>query len=209
VERVGEVLAHIDAMPHSDSGWREARQDAVVIQQAVRMMIAGKTGTTVRDEAMAANVAWILEQEGPEAKIMVWAHNGHVRAAPTSGQTWMGGYLRNRLGKEMVIMGFAFNQGSFQAIDASKGLREFTLKPALQGSLDAVLAETKIPLFAVDLRAASTRPVADWLKSPQKSREIGVSYSEDQQLPLLEQAPAEAFDVLLFVEATSRARSLP
>jgi erythromycin esterase len=208
VERVGEVLAHVDARPHTDAGWREARQDALVIQQAVQMMIAGRQSNDVRDEAMAANVAWILEQEGPDAKIMLWAHNGHVRANSAAGTTRMGGHLRKRFGNEMVVMGFAFNQGSFQAIDMKKGLREFIVNPGPSGTLDAILAAAKIPLFAVDLRAAGSRPIADWFKSLQKSREIGATYSEDQEFRMLEQAPAEAFDVLLFVEKTSRARSL-
>jgi erythromycin esterase len=208
VEQIGEVLAHVDGRPHTDEGWREARQDALVIQQSAQMMIAGKRSNDVRDEAMAANVAWILEQEGPDAKIMLWAHNAHVRANTATGPTRMGGHLRKRFGNEMVVMGFAFNQGSFQAIDPKKGLHEFTVNPAPPDTLDAILAATKIPLFAVDLREASPRPIAAWLKSPQKSREIGATYSEDQELRLLEQAPAEAFDVLLFVEKTTRARRL-
>jgi erythromycin esterase len=207
-EQVGEVLAHIDARPHTDAGWGEVRQDALIIQQSVQMMIAGKRSNDVRDEAMAVNAAWILEQEGPDAKIMLWAHNAHVRANVLADKIRMGGHLRKRFGNELVVMGFAFNQGSFQAIDARKGLREFTVSSAPSESLDAVLAATKIPLFAIDLRFASSRPTSDWFKSPQKSREIGATYSDDQELPLLQQAPAEAFDILLFVEKTSCARSL-
>jgi erythromycin esterase len=208
VKQVGEVLAQVDALPHTDAGWREARQDALVIQQSVQMMIAGKRSNDVRDEAMAANVAWILEQEDPDAKIMLWAHNAHVRANFAADKIRMGGHLRKRFGNEMAVIGFAFNQGSFQAIDAKKGLREFTVNPGPPESLDAVLTATKIPLFAIDLRAAGSRSIADWFKSPQKSREIGATYSEDQEFQMVEQAPAEAFDVLLFVEKTSRARSL-
>jgi erythromycin esterase len=207
-EQVGEVLAHVDARPHTDEGWREARQDALVIQQSVQMIIAGKRSNDVRDEAMAANVAWIMEQEGPDAKVMLWAHNAHVRAGFLADKVRMGGHLRKRFGNEMVVMGFAFNQGSFQAIDPKKGLHEFTVNPAPPDTLDALLAATKIPLFVIDLRAAKSDPVKKWLKTPQKSREIGATYSEDQELRLLEQAPAEAFDVLLFVEETTRARSL-
>lgn len=157
---------------------------------------------------MAANVEWILDQEGPESKIMLWAHNGHVRTTSSAGTTWMGGHLRRRYGNELVTMGFVFNQGSFQAMEVDKGVREFTVGPAPSGSLDAVLAATKIPLFAVDLRTVDKRPVADWFRNPQKSREVGANFSENQELKLLEQPPAEAFDVLLFVEKTSRARTL-
>jgi erythromycin esterase len=208
VEQVGELLEHIDSLPHSETGWSEARRDALVVRQAVQLMIAGDKGLSLRDEAMAANVEWILDQEGPESKIMLWAHNGHVRTTSSAGTTWMGGHLRRRYGNELVTMGFVFNQGSFQAMEVDKGVREFTVGPAPSGSLDAVLAATKIPLFAVDLRTVDKRPVADWFRNPQKSREVGANFSENQELKLLEQPPAEAFDVLLFVEKTSRARTL-
>ena len=37
----------------------------------------------VRDAAMADNVEWILQQN-PDAKIVLWAHNGHVNKRPQS-----------------------------------------------------------------------------------------------------------------------------
>jgi erythromycin esterase len=208
-EHIHQVLEHIDTLPHDEAGWRNARQDAVIIQQAVQMMIAGNQRISIRDEAMAANVAWILEQEEPEAKIMLWAHNGHVRTTLSDGRTWMGGHLRKCFGNEMVVIGFVFNQGSFQAIETNKGLREFTVKTAPSGSMDAALEVTKIPLFALDLRAINKQPVTDWFKSPQKSREIGAGYSDDMESWMLVQSPAEAFDILLFVDRTSPTHSFP
>jgi erythromycin esterase-like protein len=142
------------------------------------------------------------------ARIMLWAHNDHVRASSTEGKVWMGGHLRKRFGNEMVVMGFVFNQGSFRAFDTNKELREFVVQPAPPGSLDAVLAATKIPLFALDLRIANKSPVIDWLRYPQKSREIGSGYLGDQA-SWQEQSPAEAFDVILFADTTSPTRSIP
>jgi hypothetical protein len=60
-----------------------------------------------------------------------------------------------------VQMGFAFYQGSFQAIETNKRLHEFTVKPAPPGRLEAALEATKINLFAVDLRTISNQPVPD------------------------------------------------
>jgi len=98
VEKIGQVLAHMDALTQDNAEWREARQDALVIQQSMRMMLAGDQGVALRDEAMAANVDWILTQEGSGTKIMLWAHNDHVRTALTEGKIWMGGHLRKRFG---------------------------------------------------------------------------------------------------------------
>lgn len=207
--QIREVLAHMDALPRDSEGWAEARQDARIVQQAVQMMLAGPQGVAQRDEAMADNVNWILDQEGPKAKIMLWAHNDHVKTTLTEGKMFMGGHLRKQFGMELVTMGLLFNQGAFRASDNNKTLREFVVKPAPVGSLEAVLAAAGIPLFAVDLRTADRLPVIDWLKSPQSFRNIGSIYSEDQASRLQEQPPAEAFDIIICIEATSPTHGLP
>ena len=209
VEQIGEVMVHIDQQPHKGKGWIEARQDARVIQQAVQMLRAGDQQVALRDEAMAENVAWILEQEGPAAKIMLWAHNDHVRTTLSDGKIWLGGHLRKRFGNDLLVMGFVFNQGGFRATEGDKEPREFAVKPAMAGSLDAVLAATNIPLFAIDLRTAKKKSVIDWIMSPQKTREIGSIYSKNTAVWQIEQAPAEAFDMLIFVETTSPTHPLP
>lgn len=188
--------------------WRDTRQDAVVVQQMVRMASASGVGFNERDEAMAANVAWILEAEGPGAKVVLWAHNGHVSAAPQAGVTMMGTHLRARFGPEMVVFGFAFNRGAFQAIERGSGLREFTVGPAPAGSLDATLAEAGIPLLALDLRPAAG-PVRDWLSEGQRTRSIGAVFADELEMFLQEQQILPAFDAVLFVETTTRARALP
>jgi erythromycin esterase len=100
---------------------------------------------------MAQNIKWILDQN-PKAKIVLWAHNGHVAKNFGWGYKTMGSSLREMFGEQMVVFGFAFNQGSFQAIERGKGLHDFTVAPAPAGSLDATLAATGIPLLAIDLR---------------------------------------------------------
>jgi erythromycin esterase-like protein len=114
-----------------------------------------------------------------------------------------------RFGNELVTMGLVFNQGAFRASENNKGLREFEVKPASAGSMEAVLAAARIPLFAVDLRTADKKPVIDWLRSPQSFREIGSVYAGDQASRQQEQPPADAFDILFFIETTSPTHSIP
>jgi erythromycin esterase len=153
---------------------------------------------------MAANVKWILDRS-PGSKIVLWAHNGHVM---TAGSGPMGAALRKMYGGQMVVFGFSFNQGSFQAVSQREGLKDFTVPPAPAGSLDATLAASGIPLFALDLRAApKTGSVAEWLHAEHATRSIGAMYSEDTPYAFLANLVApEAFDVLLFVEKTTAAR---
>ena len=118
----------------------------------------------------------------------------------------MGSALRTMYGKQMVVFGFAFNQGSFQAIQqGGGGLRDFTVPPAEAGTLDATLAESKLPLFALDLRQAPP-----WFAEPHGSREIGSMYPDGNSFAFVTNLPAQsAFDALLFVERTTAARKNP
>ena len=202
-----KVLEHLEAAREryvkqqaasGDIEW--AIQNARVVVQCMQM----RAGQVTRDESMAANVKWILDRS-PGSKIVLWAHNGHVM---TAGSGPMGAALRKMYGGQMVVFGFSFNQGSFQAVSQREGLKDFTVPPAPAGSLDATLAASGIPLFALDLRAApKTGSVAEWLHAEHATRSIGAMYSEDTPYAFLANLVApEAFDVLLFVEKTTAAR---
>jgi erythromycin esterase-like protein len=201
------VLDHLQAAREQyvkhQTGEREiewAIQNARVVLQCMQL----RANQVPRDASMAANVSWILDHS-PVAKIVLWAHNGHVM---TAGNWSMGSALRRMHGDRMVVFGFSFNQGSFQAVSQQHGLKEFTVPPAPAGSLDATLAASGIPLFALDLRAApKTGPVAEWLHASHATRSIGAVYPEDAPYAMLaNQVAPEAFDVLLFVEKTTAAR---
>ena len=66
----------------SDTSWsaRWAVQNARIVMQAME----SRTGASSRDQSMAENVKWILEQN-PKAKIVLWAHNGHVATTGAGG----------------------------------------------------------------------------------------------------------------------------
>ena len=192
-----KVVEHLDAAPKRDE-W--ALQNARVVLQCMQ----SRANEVSRDASMAANVKWILDQS-PKAKIVLWAHNGHVMTAPRS----MGGELRRMYGDQMVVFGFSFNQGGFQAVSSGgKGLHAFTVPPAPNATLDTTLATARIPLFALDLRTApKTGPVADWLRQPQGTRSIGALYPEDNPYEFItKQVAPETFDTILFVETVTPAR---
>jgi erythromycin esterase-like protein len=209
-----DIVRHLEASreayakkgaPARDIEW--VIQNARVVLQCMQL----RADEVPRDRSMADNVKWILDTN-PGAKIVLWAHNGHVSTASAGGNDPMGASLRKVYGGQMVAFGFAFNHGAFQAIEQSKGvLRDFTVPPAPAGSLDATLAATGIPLFALDLRdAPKSGPVAAWLSESHKTRSIGAVYSEDSAAQSLFALKAfQSFDAILFVEKTTAARKNP
>ncbi len=173
-----------------------AIQNARVVRQCLEM----RAGTVTRDQSMARNVEWILEQS-PKAKVVLWAHNAHVAAMRQDSFQPMGAVLRAKLGAQMVVFGLGFHQGSFQAKSPSGALQDFTVGAAPAGSWDALMASAGAPLFALDLRQAPAE-----LRQPVKARTIGAMYSpETAESYWVEADMPGSFDGVLFVENTTAA----
>lgn len=176
-----------------------AIQNARIVAQAGQMAY----DTESRDRFMAQNVKWILDQN-PGSKMVIWAHNLHVGTG--GADVWpvsMGKELRAMYGSEMVTFGFAFNQGSFQAM-GSNGLQEFTVGPAPAESVEGALAAAGLPLFVLPMGADAPA----WLQATQPKREVGGGFSYDVSY-LYPIAAAQAWDALIFIAQTTRARPTP
>lgn len=196
--------------------WAVARQHARILQQNLASGVRPDSLMIVRDRSMADNVRWIVDREGPRGRVVLWAHNGHVaNDCSTLPMEWMGCHLRRAFGDSMVVMGFAFNRGGFQAVEmpfsAGLGLRAFTVAPLDESSLDATLARAGLSIAAVDLRTRPGQgPVADWFAGPLQTRSIGAAFSDAVATALAtSDTVARRYDVLLFVENTTPARSMP
>src|ERR1035441_2510606 len=111
-----KVVEHLEAS-RAAYGKATARETDWAIQNArvVLECMQMRAGEVTRDASMAANVKWILDQS-PDAKIVLWARNGHVNTASDGAYSPMGADLRRTYGDQMVVFGFAFNQGSFVAM---------------------------------------------------------------------------------------------
>jgi len=197
-----------------------ARQSAVMLAQFMRMVPIEDemAASAVRDRAMADNVAALLEANGPDAKALLWAHNGHVKRsanydfpmgrfeAPT-----MGSFLHAMFGAEHVIIGFAFNQGAFRvAIDRNFNMGGRIVGPAPAGYVDAVMASTGIPLYALDLtRVPAEGPVARWMVSRPRQRMLGNVLAAPEYRTDFAADPRDSWDIVAFVESTTAARGNP
>ena len=197
------VLTHLNgsraryrALGATDREIDWAIQNARVVEQFMEM----QQGVVSRDRSMALNIKWILDQN-PDAKVVLWAHNGHSARGRMFFRS-MGEELHDMYGAQMVVIGFGFNRGSFQAVSPQGGLQNFTVGPAPAGSFDALLAAAGIPLFALDLRNAPAS-----LREPRLSRQIGAMFSNETEANYMSRiAVPTVFDMILYVENTTAAR---
>jgi erythromycin esterase-like protein len=182
-------------------------QNARVVMQYALM----QAGEQTRDQSMADNVEWIAAHN-PGSKIVLWAHNGHIKYSNPPGFDPMGGFLHKKFGQQLVNFGFSFNEGSFRAIETGKGMREFTVRPLAEESLDRALASTGFPLLALDLRRIpKTGPVAKWFAEPHPMRSIGAMYDEknpDLPMYVATEVWPQDYEAILFVEKTTAARPI-
>jgi erythromycin esterase len=169
-----------------------------------------------RDQAMAENVSWLLDQAGPQAKMILWAHNAHVQTTEWqfrgTAYTPMGVHLRQAYGDEMTVFGFSFYEGSFNAYtyDATTGsygaLTEHAAGALPADSVEQYLHGAGLPRFFLDLRQANAAPSGSgWLGTPHWLRFVGAEY--DPELPPEDYAfrvsLPQAFDVLIYFDRTT------
>lgn len=202
------------ATGHDDAA--VARQHARVLGQWVAASRdEGQRFGAVRDSSMAENIRWILEREGPEARIAVWAHNAHIANAQAAhrsdGTDWAGRHLRRMFRGEMVIAGFLFNRGgftAFEAADPSGGPRTFEVGSAPDGTVEARFSAAGLRLTAVDLRRLPTDGIAaEWFRVPRPTRYNWGDYHPDAPEDyFVEYVVPEAFDALVYVDLTTPTR---
>lgn len=152
-----------------------------------------------REERLAANVKWILDREGPQSKLFLWADN--IQVAHLPGR--MGGHLNRLLGNRPYSIGFEFNQGAFRSRGPA-GLKIYSVEPAPPGYYAQALSRVGSLVFFVDLASLRGDEMLDrWLMRPQWSRQYDDSYWFSRHFRKMNsvQAPlADLYDALIFVE---------
>ncbi len=218
------LLARFDAnrevyvKASSQNEYDVARQCALVAVQA-RTQEAGGMMVAVqkRDEAMANNVKWLFNTAHPGEKIVLWAHNGHVAGSPygQGDMKPMGTYLREAFGKDLYIVGFAFNKGAIRAVPMHDGkmtgaAQPLPVSPALPGTADALFAQTQMPRFFLNMDdIAQDSALGKWLHAPQVTRMPGAAWDKDRPnnfaVPV---AFGKTYDGLVFVSESHASQAL-
>ena len=191
LEHLTTQQAHYTAASPGEVAW--ALQNARLVVQDMRAELGGRP----RDLSMADNVSWIVEQN-PGAKVILWAHNGHIQQTSDFGGA-MGSVLADRYGDDYLAVGFSFYEGEYNAFTPQKGLGTNQAKPAPPESVGGVFHATGMPLFALDLRHIEPGTPGVWFSALRPMRQIGaVSFDDDR--PFSSVVLAQKYDVVLFVD---------
>ena len=174
--------------------FERVRQAVTIARETLSFMQDPQDGSNPRDQALAANLQWVLKHTARDGKVVIWAHNAHVQkqsievvGAPMKPAESMGQILAGQLGAQYLAIGTAVNR---LAGEPSGGQT-----PAKPASVDGILASPGVSCYFIDLRHGPRQGVvADWLASSHEMR---------FQETYVRVAPREAFDAFLFVEQAS------
>ena len=169
------------------------QQNRVIIEQYL-----GQNDYLWRDKCMADNLMWIKENN-PNAKLVIWAHNGHIRKTDQ-----MGFYLTQKLGDDYSTFGFTFFDGSFTAA-GSKGLTSYEAEPANPGTLEYLLNQLNEPIFILDLKKIKSDNHKDtvWLMERLAYRFVGAVGGLGPPGEFNTSKIADDFDYLIFIKTSS------
>ena len=196
-----------------------AEQNARLVKDAeqyYRAMFRGRASSwNLRDRHMVETLENLIAHlnGSRQSKAIVWAHNSHLgdaRATEMShyGEVNVGQLVRERFGKDAVLIGFTTHHGTVTAAsDWGASAERKNVRPALRGSYEALFHETGLPWFWIDLRGAGQIGV---LQQRRIERAIGVIYRpESERLSHYFHARLpEQFDAIIHIDETQAVEPL-
>jgi erythromycin esterase-like protein len=160
-----------------------------------------------RDAEMAENVAEILAKAGPESKIVLWAHNGHIANAPGR----LGQALKHSWGEQAYLLGFEFNYGTFTSRMGT--IHVYRVEAASPAYYAYALGQLDAPILLLDFRTMSQDPeLKAWLAQPQRShdmQELHAIYRLNPAWHTVQTSWLQLYDGIIYIEESTPAHSLP
>ncbi|KAA1242892.1 erythromycin esterase family protein [Aquimarina sp. RZ0] len=181
-----------------------------------------KVDYNIRDRYMAQTILEVLQKEGPDAKMMLWAHNAHINKAldfyVNGSQEPLGSVLERYLGDTAYYaIGFSNYQGSFQArnrlLKEKKyaNVESFNIPPAEKGTLDWYFAQSKKEIFFLNFKENKIpNAIRSFLDQERRMYSAGASWSYEYTVqPRRWVTPGKSFDGMIFIKKTSSAVLTP
>lgn len=178
-----------------ENDWIE--QNIIILKQSVLYEInKNENSNFFREQCMAENIDWLVKNNR-SAKIILWAHNGHVG----KGQGAMGDFLQKK--HAFFSIGFALGNGYFNAksMISDNSIDKHLLIPPINDSYEYYFSKSKYPIWFLNLNNTITNTSGNgwWLK-PHKFRFVGsvVTRYQFTYTNLLEE-----FDAILYIKSST------
>jgi erythromycin esterase-like protein len=211
--REGEYVQRAGRTSADEFFWAE--RNAVVVRNAeqyYRSMFHGEVSSwNLRDQHMMESLVSLVEhldQFQPRTKVVVWAHNSHLGNATATemgerGELNLGQLVRERFGRESVLIGFTTHTGTVTAAsDWDAPAERKRVRPSIDDSFERLFHEVEIPRFWLDF--ARHPELARELRRPRFERAIGVIYRPETERfsHYFRARLADQFDAILHFDET-------
>ena len=150
------------------------------------MYYGGAESWNLRDSHMADTLEHLLDNGGPDAKALVWAHNSHIGDARATdmgavrGEHNIGQLAREKWGDDVALIGFGTHTGTVSAATDWDGEREVKrVLPSRPDSHERLCHDSEVPRFL--LLPNEHEPLRRRLSEPRLQRFIGVIYRPETE----------------------------
>ncbi len=162
---------------------------------------------SVRDYYMAENILFLLNQEGPDVKAAVWAHNAHIAkdSYPFINPA-MGNYLGTVLKKGYYAIGFEFYRGSIRALAPDrKSFFNPTIEIPPEESLPGYFNRIGLEKFFIDFKTTNTDDVRN-ISLPYEMHYIGHSFTAKTRSTTA--LSLKNYDGMIYIKESTPAKDL-
>jgi len=174
-----------------------ARQTAWSMPQFIKQKVSdGYSRVEIRDKGMADNFEYLISNIYPDKKIMVWAHNFHIRhnnsAVPYyEGLKTMGTYIAQNHRTDLYTIGLYMYRGK-----AAWNNRDvYKIEPARSGSLESIFYRARTKYCYVDMANEEQDEGNSWIFQSIYSKSWG---TVDLRMVLKDQ-----YDGILFIDTVN------
>ena len=215
VAQLRELLEHhLSYVERDGEAFFSAAQNARIVRAAEQyyriMYLGSRESWNLRDRHMFETLQYVMQQRGPQANAVVWAHNSHIGSAAATSMGWAGEFnigelTRNAYGDEAVLIGFGTDRGTVAAASDWGGEMQIkSVRPAREDSYEYLFRRTGLARSLTDWRSTARSGLRDALAGPRLERAIGVVYRPETELlsHYFEAVLPEQFDAFVWFEET-------
>ena len=175
-----------------------AHQIAVSMLDYIDFWLDEENEMSIRDRAMADNVDFLKRVVYPDQKIIIWAHNLHIRHNNVQLEQdaynkikSMGGWLHERYSEELYTIGLYMYKGQGAYVNREV----YDVKSHSPNSLESILHSTGYESCFVDLKHQEIVEGNEWMATKILTKTWGL---ED-----LRMIPKNQYDAIILIDSVS------